>query len=105
MPPYRADNTCAAFRPQARFAATGYGATVDVWETTSWKRIAALVGHEDVVTAISFSRDGARIATGGADKIARIWDTATGRSTARLRGNTNAITDVALCNPCRGLTR
>lgn len=67
---------CAQASPTARSQTSG--AIVELKAT--------LAGHEEAVSRIMFSPDGALIATGSEDETVRLWDTRTGELKAILRG-------------------
>lgn len=52
-----------------------------------------LVGHEDDLTSIAFSADGARLVTASLDADARIWDPKTFATLRLLRGHTSAVNE------------
>ena len=49
------------------------------WMPKSRKPVGEPMRHKDVVTAASFSLDGARIVTASADKTAQVWDAESGK--------------------------
>ena len=51
-------------------------------------------GHQNVVTSVSFSRDGKYIATASSDKTARLWDLK-GKLIQEFKGHQNGVTSVS----------
>ena len=47
-----------------------------LWDIASRSMIGRLTGHQGVVTALAFSRDGQTLASGSDDKTARLWNVA-----------------------------
>ena len=86
----------AGFSPDGTRVASGDGEKVVVWQIEGGGPIAALIGHEDVVTDISFTDDGERVVTTSRDGTARIWDADDGREVAVCRGHVGAIEHLAL---------
>jgi WD40 repeat protein len=65
-----------AFSPDSRYLAIPYrDTTVVVWDLRSRSLTAALPGHTNWITAITFSDDGSRLATGDQDGGMRVWST------------------------------
>lgn len=56
----------------------------------------SLVGHEESVTQIEFTPDGARLVSGSKDKTVRIWDARTGLEQRVLRGHTDRVLALAV---------
>jgi WD domain, G-beta repeat len=55
-----------------------------------------VLGHDDVVSSATFSRDGKRILTSSFDKTARIWDAATGKPIGEpLKGHDGKVWSAA----------
>jgi hypothetical protein len=85
-----------AFSPDGRLVATASGATAEVWEVSSRKRVATLshqfavqLPHLYKVWAVAFSPDGRLVATAtgttaSADNAAGVWEVSTGRRVATL---------------------
>lgn len=48
--------------------------TVCVWDIKEQVTVATLSGHEDAVTALSFSENGYYLATGSKDGTVKLWD-------------------------------
>jgi len=64
-----------ALSEDSKFLTTGdrYGA-VEVWSVETGKRVGRHEGHNDRISSVAFSPDGARLITGSVDGIAIIWD-------------------------------
>ena len=71
------------------------GKVAQVRNTATGEVTATLQGHDDVLSAAVFSRDGSRIVTASKDGTARIWDAATGAPTGVLRGHVKPVSDAA----------
>ena len=50
------------------------GSSIHVWEVGSWRLLATLDGHADVVYCLTMSRDGKTLISAGWDTAVRIWD-------------------------------
>lgn len=67
---------------------TGLSETVDVWDPSTGRRVATLVGNNSVLD-LAFSADGSRLATGSQDGTVRVWDPSSGEQLLALRGHYN----------------
>jgi len=55
-----------------------------------------LEGHENVVSALSFSDDGKQLVSASWDRTVRVWDTSSGRQEALLEGHSDWVFDLCL---------
>jgi WD40 repeat protein len=69
--------------------------TARLWDAATGQEIRASRGHEDTVTSVAFSPDGARVLTGSGDRTARLWDAATGKEIRAFKGNEDTVSSVA----------
>jgi WD40 repeat protein len=68
-----------ASSPQGdQFATCHWDNSIRVWDTSTWKETAAMVGHSEMVNALSFSHDGTKLVSASADNTVRIWNTLNG---------------------------
>jgi uncharacterized protein (TIGR03067 family) len=74
-----------ALSPDGKWlAASGApGNSVRLWDTVTGKEVATLRGHDSVVTAAVFSRDGKRLFTATATEV-RVWAVPAGRQLQRI---------------------
>lgn len=86
---------CVAFHPDGRHLAAGsYSGTIDIWDVSTRKKVAELVGHQGIVYGVDYSPDGTRLVSGGNDTTVRIWDIATGAQVLELRGHRQYVKSV-----------
>jgi RNA polymerase sigma factor (sigma-70 family) len=58
------------------YGAPKYRGLIELWDTTSWKKVAVLEGHTGMIDALAFSADGRFLVSGSEDTSARVWDIA-----------------------------
>lgn len=58
-------------------ASGGEDRTVRLWQAATGVELAQWEAHDEEVTALAFSHDGATLASGGADGTLRLWNLAT----------------------------
>ena len=77
-----------AFSPDGRLLASASFESSDVTlsDPSTAKIVGKLTGHEGLVRALAFTRDGKTLLTGGADRTLRLWDVATRQPTGMLQG-------------------
>ncbi len=64
--------------------------------TAPLKVVKTWKAHDDNITALTLSKDGALLASAGADKMARLWKTADNTLVTFYEGHTNHVVAVAL---------
>ncbi|MDE3258590.1 MAG: hypothetical protein OYM47_12205 [Gemmatimonadota bacterium] len=90
------------FSPDGTRLASGFqDGTVRLWAVSTQSEVAALEGHADRVTSVSFSPDGRLLASSGGwnDPTVRLWDAARQTEVATLRGHRNEVRSVAFSRP------
>jgi len=67
-----------AFHPDSRLLAIpSAGNTIQVWDTSSGKKVATLRGHTGRILSVAFSPDGRRLASTSEDRNVMVWDVST----------------------------
>jgi WD40 repeat protein len=66
-----------------------------VWDGRTFAELATLKGHDDRVSSVAVSPDGAVIITGSGDQTAKVWDARTFSELATLKGHYGSVTSVA----------
>ncbi|MBU7587429.1 MAG: tetratricopeptide repeat protein [Nostoc sp. TH1S01] len=79
-----------------RFALSGSGDTIKLWEMATAKCLHTFLGHTDSVVSVCFSSDSQFILSGSADKTLKLWDIATGNCLRTLEGHTDIVNSVFL---------
>jgi RNA polymerase sigma factor (sigma-70 family) len=70
-----------AFSPDCKLLAIGSELVqpknkiqIDLWDTTTWQKVAVLEGHKQRILALAFSANGRFLVSGSLDTSARVWD-------------------------------
>jgi WD40 repeat protein/cytochrome c-type biogenesis protein CcmH/NrfG len=79
------DGSFVAWHPDGnRLGIAGTVPYAQIWDVQARRRVAALEGHAQFVSTISFHPDGELVATYSWDGTLRLWDPATGRQLLQL---------------------
>jgi WD40 repeat protein len=77
----QAPTQALAFSPNgALLAAVGYGGKgngqglIELWDAATAKKVASVVGHDQVVNCVAFTPDGKSLVTGSSDGVMNLWD-------------------------------
>ena len=62
-----------------------------LYQTSDWKLLGTLRGHDDVVFSIAFSADGKRLASASFDKTVRLWNVAKQETERTLSGHSDFV--------------
>ncbi len=86
-----------AFSPDCRrLLAGGADRVLVLWDTTTGRRLARLVGHTAGIRAVVFSPDGKLMLSAGVDRAIRVWDVTAKTQIRALTGHTGTITALAI---------
>jgi WD40 repeat protein len=66
-----------------------------LFDTGTWKLVASLGGHLDIVSGVSFSPDGRKLASASFDKTVRLWDVKTHKVLHTFTGHSDFVYAVA----------
>jgi WD40 repeat protein len=68
--------------------------TIKLWDVATGQELLTLQGHQERVTTVRFSPDGARLVSGDSAGMVKIWETARGRKTFTLKELANEVRSV-----------
>jgi WD40 repeat protein/serine/threonine protein kinase len=101
-----------AFSSDGKLIAVAEGSIVELWDTSSGRKVSTISGHAGKITSVAISPDARQVATGGLGDPARLWDAATGRELRKFGGPADSATDVSfspdgklLASPGNGAVR
>ena len=82
----------ADFSPRAGLLATaGDDRAIRLWNLKTWREVAVLRGHSDLILRAVFSADGRFLASISHDRTLRLWDVAARRELKVIRGHEDEI--------------
>ncbi len=94
--------SCVRFAPGAEkplIVSAGYDKIIKVWELSTCKLLANLVGHKGYISTVTVSPDGSLCASGGKDGVAMLWDLTQGVHLYDL--DTNDVINALVFSPNR----
>jgi WD40 repeat protein len=89
------DACWAAYSPDGKVLAVSFVANIRVWDTTTWKEMVLLQGHQGGINHIAFARDTNRLVSGDLRGGLRVWDLTTGNEWV-LEGEQSNVCNVAI---------
>ncbi|OAQ24744.1 WD40 repeat-like protein [Linnemannia elongata AG-77] len=72
---------------------------ISLYDTSTWKKVCSLLGHDDYINSLAFSPDSRRLVSGSDDKAIRVWDCSNGELLATMDGHTLTVYSVVF-SPC-----
>jgi WD40 repeat protein/predicted Ser/Thr protein kinase len=87
------DGVPFAFSPDGKWLAgrDAGGKDVVLWDAHTLRPAARWPGHEGIINAIAFDRDGGRLVSASSDHTVRLWETARGRCLRVFEGHTDEV--------------
>jgi len=82
------------YAPDGKCIAVATSAGIELYDTTTYKRIKMLSKHRDFVASVNFSPRGNLLVSGSDDNTIKIWDVAAGKDIKTLKGHSDDITSV-----------
>jgi WD40 repeat protein len=83
------------FSPDGRYALSGSGSTIKLWEVNTGNEIRTLTGHTSYVSEVCFSPDGLYILSASSDKTLKLWEVSTGNQVRTMTVHaTNSVHSV-----------
>ena len=87
---------CVAFSPDgAVLVSGGEENAIKLWDVGTKELVATLLGHTNVVSAVSCSPDGTTLASSSRDGTVKLWNIHTHEEVATIRGHGGSVLDVA----------
>src|SRR5262249_38735861 len=84
---------CAAFSPDGKLLASGYGGSERkdsgsfcIWDAATGKELQHIENHYGGVVRLAFSSDAQRLTTAGRDRTLRQWQGSTGEELSQFLG-------------------
>jgi WD40 repeat protein len=82
------------YSPDGNHIAVATSIGIELYNTSSFKRVELLSKHHDYVASVNFSSDGKLLVSGSDDKTIKIWDTTSAKEIKTLKGHSDDITSV-----------
>ena len=84
-----------AFSPDGKRLAVATGAGIWIYDAKTYREMALLTGHTNVVRAVVFSPDGKTLASGAEDATVKLWNVENGENIATFVRNGIGVESVA----------
>ncbi|MYH80876.1 sigma-70 family RNA polymerase sigma factor [Candidatus Poribacteria bacterium] len=84
-----------AFSPDGQRFAVATGAGIWIYDAQTYREMALLTGHTEVVRAVAFSPDGKILASGAQDATVKLWNVENGENIATFVRNAIGVESVA----------
>jgi WD40 repeat protein len=89
----------SAFSPDGNLLAVNHRLSLDLWDTTTGRQVAAVAHDREGIDAFDFSANGKRLATASRRGTARVWDVSNGRELARVLHDPDSGSDAVAFSP------
>jgi len=84
-----------AYSPDGKYALSGSGINIKLWEVGSGKEIRNFTGHLEAIYSVTFSPNGHYALSGSGDKTLKLWDVETGKEIRTFSGHSYDVRSVA----------